>query len=58
MHRAGKEVSIPMKKALALMVIALLTVLLVSPPLFAQDAEECPCGVDEYGDCIPCDVDE
>lgn len=47
-----------MKKALALMVIALLTVLLVSPTLFAQDAEECPCGVDEYGDCIPCDVDE
>ena len=44
-----------MKKFLML-VLAVLVLTATTLPSFAQEADdECPCGADEEGECIPCD---
>ena len=44
-----------MKKFLML-VLAVFMVTAAALPSFAQEMDdECPCGVDEEGECLPCD---
>lgn len=43
-----------MKRLLLVALVATLMLVTTSANVFAQD-EDCPCGFDEEGECIPCD---
>ncbi len=43
-----------MKRFLLLAMMAILLAVTTSANVLAQE-EECPCGVDEEGQCIPCE---
>jgi hypothetical protein len=48
-----------MKKLLFCAVATAMLLASVATPLMAQDSDECPCGADDTGKCLPCDdVDE
>jgi hypothetical protein len=47
-----------MKRLLLLALVAMMVAVTTSTKALAQEEEECPCGVDEEGQCIPCDFEE
>lgn len=44
-----------MKKLLFCAVATAMLLASVATPLKADDPEQCPCGADEMGECLPCD---
>jgi len=44
-----------MNKLLLLAVATAALIISVATPLKAQEVDECTCGVDEEGMCLPCD---
>jgi hypothetical protein len=43
-----------MKRFLVLFILAMAVVMSISLKIMAQE-DDCPCGTDEDGKCIPCD---